>query len=331
LDALNDAQVAAVAGDCATYFDRYPYRRWFDPLDRLLRAGLGVSYYQGTACHLDLVAWATDPVWGSLDTGARTALLQDGLAHLRDLLDGGRVRVVVLNGRQVLDQVAATGLVALTEVDRLPLGRSTCRLVRGASVGITYLGWSTNLQSGRGVTTAFTTGLAGWLATTLTPAAPGPEQDTRPIAAVGAPTTQTGQPHADGALAAADILTVDGHLPPGIVVRGKHELVQTLGLWLARSQTTTIGNVATFGGRPHLRLHLRLGPSEVEAVLNADTTRAAVTTYLQIAQREGEDATWQVTANRRGVINKIIPTTTTGNLPGWYCYLTTPLARPRRL
>jgi hypothetical protein len=47
--------------------DRNPYRRWFDPLDQALRAAFGVSYYAGTACHLDLVQWATTPVWNNRD------------------------------------------------------------------------------------------------------------------------------------------------------------------------------------------------------------------------------------------------------------------------
>jgi hypothetical protein len=55
-----------VVADCAAYFQRNPYRRWFDPLDELLRAGVGASFYDGTACHLDLVQWATDPVWGQM-------------------------------------------------------------------------------------------------------------------------------------------------------------------------------------------------------------------------------------------------------------------------
>src|SRR5438876_10516253 len=52
VDRLTDAQVATVAEDCATYFQRRPYRRWFDPLDELLRAGVAASYYDGSACHL---------------------------------------------------------------------------------------------------------------------------------------------------------------------------------------------------------------------------------------------------------------------------------------
>src|SRR5205814_429172 len=56
---------------CHSYFGRNPYRRWFDTLDDI-SSGLGVSYYDGSACHLDLAQWATDPTWGKLTPAART-------------------------------------------------------------------------------------------------------------------------------------------------------------------------------------------------------------------------------------------------------------------
>jgi hypothetical protein len=64
LDGLTDDQVATVVADCAAYVQRSPYRLWLDPLDQMLPAGLGASYCDGAACHLDLIQWATDLVWG---------------------------------------------------------------------------------------------------------------------------------------------------------------------------------------------------------------------------------------------------------------------------
>ena len=51
LASLTDEQVLEVVEDCARYFDpdRNPYRRWFDPLDRVLRASVGASYYERSA------------------------------------------------------------------------------------------------------------------------------------------------------------------------------------------------------------------------------------------------------------------------------------------
>lgn len=64
LDELTDAQAEEVLQECASYFSRNPYRQWFDQLDGLIGVACDASYYAGSACHLDLVPWATDPVWG---------------------------------------------------------------------------------------------------------------------------------------------------------------------------------------------------------------------------------------------------------------------------
>jgi hypothetical protein len=57
--------VSKVLEGCNGYFHRNPYRRWFDQLHPVLTA-CAASYYDGSACHLDLVQWATDPTWGKL-------------------------------------------------------------------------------------------------------------------------------------------------------------------------------------------------------------------------------------------------------------------------
>ena len=187
LDRLDDAQVASVVAECGAYFRRQPYRRWFDPLDALIRAGTGASFYDETACHLDLVQWATDPVWGQMpDQRARRALIEDGVPHLRSQLAANqRIRLVLCNGRQVIDQVRAAGLADLAEIGVIRHGTVTCYLYAAEQGTRRWLGWSANLQSGRGISTAFKDELAGWLAQARTapgtpPTGPGPETEAAP-------------------------------------------------------------------------------------------------------------------------------------------------------
>ena len=215
LDQLTEAQVATIVADCATYFERRPYRRWFDPLDELLRAGADASYYDGSACHLDLVQWATQPMWGKItDPRARQALLDDGVPHLRSQLARENVRLVLLNGRQVIDQVVAVGLADLDEVGHLPLAGRICRLYAGTGDGVRWVAWSTNLQSSWGVSKAFKQNLGAWLAGVCTQ----PTEARMPVASV--PTLE---------------LDRDGHLPRGLRVDGKTEFVNALRRWLAES------------------------------------------------------------------------------------------------
>jgi hypothetical protein len=83
-----------VLEECNQYFDNRPYD-WFDDFSPILEA-FNTSYYDRTACHLDLVQWATDPVWskiafrgenGTVDRQKseeiRNKLIKDDAAFLR--------------------------------------------------------------------------------------------------------------------------------------------------------------------------------------------------------------------------------------------------------
>jgi hypothetical protein len=151
---LRPDQIRSAIEECAAYFrlGHNPYRRWFDPLDEILRAALGVSFYDRTACHLDLVQWATRPAWGELSRHAREILLSEGLPHLQRLLRQGNVRTVLLNGRQVIGHVMAARLGKLRlsgEVRINPM--RPCSLYMGESGAVKFIGWSTNLQSSWGI------------------------------------------------------------------------------------------------------------------------------------------------------------------------------------
>jgi hypothetical protein len=137
--------------------------RAVDPLDRVLTSALGVGYYSGTACHLDLIQWATDPAWGQLpDPETKRLLLQEGQPHLQALLALPNLRVVVCNGRSVIDQVTRLGLCSLEEVARIERDRDTCRLVLGqCSIGVEY---KSGPSTARGLDpkTASVTGTVAW-------------------------------------------------------------------------------------------------------------------------------------------------------------------------
>lgn len=304
LDELTDRQVGEVVADCAAYFGRNPYRLWFDPLDQLLRAAAGASYYDGTACHLDLVQWATDPVWGQIsEDRARRALMDDGVPHLRaQLAASPEIGVVLCNGRQVIDQVQAAGLAGLDEAGVIRSGQVTCRLYSGtAGAGAArWIGWSANLQSSWGVSSELKRELAAWVAQTLSEA----DQITRPP---GPP-----QP-------VPDSVSASEYLPRGLRVHGKRELAAVLAAWLECSGAATIGDVGSFGRVAWLRISV--GGTEV--VLNADTKRPAVDAFVR-ASATDPDRPWLVVASQRGHATKVLPGPDPVPVPGWYAYLARP-------
>jgi hypothetical protein len=162
----SEQQVASVWQGCRTYFQRNPYRRWFDQLERIL-AGVGASYYTGSACHLDLVQWATDPVWRRLDSEALLRLMSDDIPFLYRQLVSSPIELILLNGRRVLDefQLALNGRLEM-QVEVLAVGRTSTSLYMGAlPSGPRVIGWSTNLQSSYGITRELRMRLAERVAT----------------------------------------------------------------------------------------------------------------------------------------------------------------------
>jgi hypothetical protein len=140
---------------CDNYFQTNPYRRWFDQLEPVLRA-VGASYYDGSACHLDLVQWATNPTWRSLGTGARSRLISQDVPFLADQLKSSPLKVLLLNGKSVVDAFAAGFRIRLQEVE--PVG--VARVATARFNGLVVVGWSTNIQSSFGVTNVFRDQLA---------------------------------------------------------------------------------------------------------------------------------------------------------------------------
>lgn len=149
----SDEIVARVVGACRRYFWRRPYRRWFDQLEAVLRRA-GCSYYDGTACHLDLAQWATDPTWARLDRSQQERLLDDGIPFLKEQLEHTNLETVYLNGAEASRWAATTLGIRLDPVPGTPETGSTKFSVGTLSGRIRVVGWSTNLQSSWGVTTA---------------------------------------------------------------------------------------------------------------------------------------------------------------------------------
>lgn len=269
-------------------------------MDRLLQASTGCGYYKGTACHLDLAQWATDPTWAHIaEADVRRALLDDGVPHLHAQLTQDNLQLVLLNGRQVLNQVHAMGLTTLTEVAPIPRMRDSCRMYIGDSGGVRWVGWSTNLQSSHGVSAAFTQQLIERIAE---------------LSEQRLTQQETAQPPSPEPERTAE------YLSPGTHVSGKRDLAALLKAWLSQSQAPTIGDVKTFGGRAWL--HIEINGQHV--VLNADTKRAAVEAFVRLSEVD-PDQPWRVIANRRGRVNKVLPYPQTDPLPGWYAYLSQPL------
>ncbi len=152
--------LSQVVADCNGYFQKKPYCRWFNQLEPILNS-CAASYYDGTACHLDLVQWATNPIWGKLERTLRNRLLQDDAAFLAEQLRNENIRLLVVNGNGALKKLRQGIMADLKEAEPIVgFGRQSTRLYVGTFHKAKVVGYSTNLQSSHGVTGALRVELA---------------------------------------------------------------------------------------------------------------------------------------------------------------------------
>ena len=153
-ESLTDAQIQQVIDDCNNYFERRPYD-WFGSLDKILKAGFNASYYDGSACHLDLVQWATNTKWSKLDSNTKGKLLKESEVHLVNQLEAENITKIVVNGRAVWDELEHLKLVKYEEIQTIYFGReggrqTSCKLRIGKGCGATFFCWTSNIQSQNG-------------------------------------------------------------------------------------------------------------------------------------------------------------------------------------
>ena len=150
--------IEQVLHDCDSYFQRKPYH-WFDDLEQVLQ-GCRASYYDGSACHLDLVQWAAKPAWGNLrPRELQNRLIDADAEFLRQQLTNESVKLLLVNGRGVIDQLRQRYDARLTEVDGV-LNHNTRFCVGTIFDNVCVVAWSTNLQSSFGVTSEWRTAIA---------------------------------------------------------------------------------------------------------------------------------------------------------------------------
>ena len=163
-DEPTEEQALRVAESCDRYFDGNPYWSWFSPMQTYVMDPLGVSYKDRTAAHLDLVQWATDPVWSRIEnTDVQNRLVDDDLSFLRALIAQGGYDLIVLNGKTVVETFRRFGMFEIEHEEKRVLGgTSRTTLLTGTVGGRRALGWTLNVP-GQNLKVQ-KQGLAEWLA-----------------------------------------------------------------------------------------------------------------------------------------------------------------------
>ena len=156
IEQLDLEQAEQVLQGCFKYFETEKHYEWFNVLEEYVLEPAGASYFQSTedekdlACHLDLVQWATDPVWGDIkDKGIQKTLLANDFDFLRFQLETYKFKKLFLNGQEVVTQFKNLGIAELVEVGQTPFqsdGKMS-PLYRGRFGDTEVWGWGLNIQS----------------------------------------------------------------------------------------------------------------------------------------------------------------------------------------
>jgi hypothetical protein len=149
---LDDYQVARVAAESNGYFaGKNWYKGWFQWLESLLSSSGAGSYFDGSACHLDLVQWATKPAQGRLPKATWRRLLEEDRDFLQWQLRNSNVKVVLANGASVVASLEQAGLVSAFDEHVIgydaKAGLGRLRVVRAVADGVLFLGWNKPLAS----------------------------------------------------------------------------------------------------------------------------------------------------------------------------------------
>ena|GEM_PF-87817 len=186
LNSASEAMLRRVVHACNGYFQANPYRRWFDQLEPVLQS-VGASYYDGSACHLDIVQWATDPVWSKIpDRAVRGQLLEEDSAFLLHQLRAGSFNLLLINGSGVIRQFEAMTGISLQPVGSVH-GSSAEALISVGSLplGPQVIAWSVNVQSSFGVCNALRAALASRVGQLHRDGAIGATQSSQPSRPMG--------------------------------------------------------------------------------------------------------------------------------------------------
>jgi hypothetical protein len=170
----------SIRESCRHYFACNPYNGWFRSLDYIL-SGARVTYYgsSANACHLDLIPYATTCKWTELTAHQRSALLSLAGDALGFLLRDSPVRLLLLNGRTVINNLQQVAGVIFDKAEMcdwmLPRQsgagvtgfafRGTVTQLAGVNLGrsIVVLGYNHNIQSSFGVTAEVKMAIREWL------------------------------------------------------------------------------------------------------------------------------------------------------------------------
>ncbi|MEI8572052.1 hypothetical protein J0667_08855 [Methylomonas sp. WH-1] len=155
-------QLQIIECGCLQYFHKNPYKSWFDKFNPILNS-FDVSYYDGTACHLDLVQSATNKNWSKLSAYEKKNLLENESWFFKEQVCNKNIKIILLNGRSVINAFISLFDKNLKEIKISEINNNCATydsIVWNLNINckepdkcreFIVIGWSINIQSSYGV------------------------------------------------------------------------------------------------------------------------------------------------------------------------------------
>lgn len=143
----------SVWNGCVSYFQTGNSYEWFNDLQLVLDS-IGASYKSGTACHIDLVQWATSPAWKELPSTFKSEFIEKDREFFHRQTDSKNLELLIINGRQVFEVASRLPDFEFKFVEPLTYkykGKTTnnFRFVGSGPNGKRILGWTGTLRNMR--------------------------------------------------------------------------------------------------------------------------------------------------------------------------------------
>ena len=145
---LSESQAEKVISGCSKYFLNRPFE-WFDDIENVVLKPNGITYSSGEACHLDVIQWATNPIWSKITNQQECiSLLENDSEFLKFQITSQGYDFIFLNGNTVIKQVKSLNLVKLQHAGFTSFGHGVrkSRLWLGELGKTKFIGWNLNIQ-----------------------------------------------------------------------------------------------------------------------------------------------------------------------------------------
>ncbi|WP_036069845.1 hypothetical protein, partial [Leuconostoc citreum] len=144
-DYLSLEEAEKVYDSCINYFNKFPYKQWFNQLNRIV-SPLGFSYFENSLIHLDITPWATYPKWANLVTKQEVLKASQNISDY--IIQYGQLKYLFINGNGAFEHVKSYySDIKVQTTEIIWLDSRKCTVYTGKIGNCRFIAWSLYVQA----------------------------------------------------------------------------------------------------------------------------------------------------------------------------------------